>query len=126
MTALYKKIRLNGIKYNMRNFKDIIIEKLKVSTNNTVDYEQIWLEIWDSDYMYKRTLWMNSTIGYLPESELYGKLYKMQRNRETGSFALSMEGTETVTINLLHVDKFIEMFGEQTLLDIHNYCMEQK
>lgn len=110
----------------MRNFKDIIVEKLKVSTNNTVDYEQIWLEIWDSDYMYKRTLWMNSTIGYLPEYELYGKLYKMQRNRETGSFALSMEGTENVTINLLHVDKFIEMFGEQTLLDIHNYCMEQQ
>jgi len=35
----------------MRNFKDIIAEKLKVSTNNTVDYEQIWLEIWDSDYI---------------------------------------------------------------------------
>ena len=109
----------------MRNFKDIIVEKLKISTN-TLDYEQIWLEIWDSDYMYRRTLWMNSTIGYLPESELYGKLYKMQRNRETGSFALSMEGTENVTINLLHVGKFIEMFGEQTLLDIHKYCMEQK
>ena len=110
----------------MRNFKDIIAEKLKVSTNNTVDYEQIWLEIWDSDYMYRRILWMNSTIGYLPESELYGKLYKMQRNRETGSFALSMEGTENVTIHLRLVDKFIEMFGEQTLLDIHKYCMEQQ
>ena len=110
----------------MRNFKDIIVEKLKVSTNNTVDYEQIWLEIWDSDYMYKRTLWMNSTIGYLPESELYGKLYKMQRNRETGSFVLYMQGTENVTIHLRLVDKFIEMFGEQTLLDIHKYCMEQK
>ena len=109
----------------MRNFKDIIVEKLKISTN-TEDYEQIWLEIWDSDFMYKRTMWMNSTIGYLPESELYGKLYRMQRNRETGSFALSMEGTDNSTIHLKHVDKFIEMFGEQTLLDIHKYCMEQK
>lgn len=110
----------------MRNFKDIIVEKLKVSTNNDVDYEQIWLEIWDSDYMYKRTMWMNSTIGYLPESELYGNLYKMQRNRETGSFALSMQGTDNTTIHLRLVDKFIEMFGEQTLLDIHKYCMAQK
>lgn len=110
----------------MRNFKDIIVEKLKISTNNTEDYEQIWLEIWDSDFMYKRTMWMNSTIGYLPESELYGKLYRMQRNRETGSFALSMEGTSNSTIHLRQVDKFIEMFGEQTLLDIHKYCMEQK
>ena len=109
----------------MRNFKDIIVEKLKISTN-TEDYEQIWLEIWDSDFMYKRTMWMNSTIGYLPESELYGKLYRMQRNRETGSFALSMEGTDNSTIHLKHVDKFIEMFGEKTLLDIHKYCMEQK
>lgn len=110
----------------MRNFKDIIVEKLKVSTNNSVDYEQIWLEIWDSDYMYRRTMWMNSTIGYLPESELYGKLYKMERNRDTGSFALYMQGTDNSTIHLKHVDKFIEMFGEQTLLDIHKYCMEQK
>ena len=110
----------------MRNFKDIIIEKLKVSTNNTVDYEQIWLEIWDSDYMYRRILWMNYTIGYLPESELYGKLYKMQRNRETGAFVLYMQGTDNRTIHLRYVDKFIEMFGEQTLLDIHKYCMEQK
>jgi hypothetical protein len=110
----------------MRNFKDIIVEKLKISANNTVDYEQIWLEIWDSDYMYRRTMWMNSTIGYLPESELYGKLYKMQRNRETGSFVLSMQGTNDSTIHLRYVDKFIEMFGEQTLLDIHKYCMEQK
>ena len=110
----------------MRNFKDIIVEKLKVSTNNAVDYEQIWLEIWDSDYMYRRILWMNSTIGYLPESELYGKLYKMQRNRDTGAFALSMQGTNDSTIHLRYVDKFIEMFGEQTLLDIHKYCMAQK
>lgn len=113
----------------MRNFKDIIVEKLKVSAKDTVDYEQIWLEIWDSDYMYKRTMWMNSTIGYLPESELYGKLYKMQRNRDTGSFALSMQGADNSTIHskhLKHVDKFIEMFDEQTLLDIHKYCMEQK
>lgn len=110
----------------MRNFKDIIAEKLKISTNNTEDYEQIWLEIWDSDYMYKHIMWMNATIGYLPESELYGKLYKMQRNRETGSFVFYMQGTENVTIHLRLVDKFIEMFGEQTLLDIHKYCMVQK
>lgn len=110
----------------MRNFKDIIVEKLKISVNNTEDYNEIWLEIWDSDYMYRRTMWMNSTIGYLPESELYGKLYKMQRNCETGSFALSMQGTNDSTIHLRYVDKFIEMFGEQTLLDIHKYCMEQK
>ena len=110
----------------MRNFKDIIIEKLKVSTNNAVDYEQIWLEIWDSDYMYRRTMWMNSTIGYLPESELYGKLYKMQRKNDKGSFALYMQNTDNTTIHLRHVYKFIEMFGEQTLLDIHKYCMEQK
>jgi hypothetical protein len=110
----------------MRNFKDIIAEKLKVSTNNAVDYEQIWLEIWDSDYMYKRTMWMNSTIGYLPESELYGNLYKIQRNRDTGSFALYMQGTDNSTIHLKHVVKFIEMFGEQTLLDIYKYCMEQQ
>lgn len=110
----------------MRNLKDIIVEKLKVSTNNDVDYEQIWLEIWDSDYMYKRTMWMNSTIGYLPESELYGNLYKMQRNRDTGSFALYMQGTDNSTIHLKHVDKFIEMFDEQTLLDIYKYCMEQQ
>ena len=109
----------------MRNFKDIIVEKLKISTN-TLDYEQIWLEIWDSDYMYRRTMWMNSTIGYLPESELYGKLYKMQRNGSEGAFVLSMQGTNNSTIHLRYVDKFIEMFGEQTLLDIHNYCMEQK
>lgn len=110
----------------MRNFKDIIVEKLKISTNNAEDYEQIWLEIWDSDYMYRRTMWMNSTIGYLPESELYGKLYKMQRNGSPGTFALSMQGTGNSTIHLRHVDKFIEMFGEATLLDIHKYCMEQK
>ena len=110
----------------MRNFKDIIVEKLKISTNNSVDYEEIWLEIWDSDFMYRRTMWMNSTIGYLPESELYGKLYKIQRNRETSSFALYMQGTDNSTIHLKHVDKFIEMFGEQTLLDIHKYCMAQK
>ena len=109
----------------MRNFKDIITEKLKFSTY-TLDYEQIWLEIWDSDYMYRRTMWMNSTIGYLPESELYGKLYKMQRNSSEGAFVLSMQGTNNSTIHLRYVDKFIEMFGEQTLLDIHNYCMEQK
>lgn len=107
----------------MRNFKDIIAEKLKVSTNNDVDFEQIWLEIWYSEYMYKRTMWM-ITIGYLPESELYGKLYKMQRSRDKGTFALYMQGTDTTTIHLRHVDKFIEMFGEQTLLDIHKYCME--
>ena len=110
----------------MRNFKDIIVEKLKISTNNTEDYEQIWLEIWDSDYMYRRTMWMNSTIGYLPESELYGKLYKMQRNGSPGAFALYMQGTSNSTIHLRYADKFIEMFGEETLLDIHKYCMEQK
>ena len=110
----------------MRNFKDIICEKLKISVNNSVDYEEIWLEIWDSDYMYKRTMWMNSTIGYLPESELYGKLYKIQRNGETGAFALSMQGTSNSTIHLRYVDKFIEMFDEETLLDIHKYCMAQK
>ena len=37
-----------------------------------------------------------------------------------------MEGTSNSTIHLRQVDKFIEMFGEQTLLDIHKYCMEQK
>lgn len=110
----------------MREIKTYIIEKLKISINNAEDYEQIWLEIWDSDYMYRRNMWMNSTIGYLPESELYGKLYKMQRNRETGSFVLYMEGTDNSTIHLRHVHKFVEMFGEQTLLDIHNYCMAQK
>jgi len=109
----------------MRNFKDIIVEKLKISGNNTVDYEQIWLEIWDSDYMYRRNMWMNPTIGYLPESELYGKLYKMKRNSDTGSFALFMQNTDNSTIYLRYVDKFIEMFGEQTLLDIHKYCMAQ-
>jgi hypothetical protein len=110
----------------MRNFKDIIVEKLKVSSNNSEDFEQIWLEIWDSDYMYKRTMWMNATIGYLPESELYGKLYKMQRKNDKGSFVLYMQNTDNTTIHLRYVDKFIEMFGEQTLLDIHKYCMEQK
>ncbi len=113
----------------MRNFKDIIVEKLRISTNNAVDYEQLWLEIWDSDYMYNRTMEMNATIGYLPESELYGKLYMMRRNRETGSFVLSLEGTDNSATHVKHikyVDKFIEMFDEQTLLDIHKYCMVQK
>lgn len=113
----------------MRNFKDIIAEKLKVSTNNDVDFEQIWLEIWDSDFMYNCTMEMKTTIGYLPESELYGKLYLMRRTRETGSFVLSLEGTDnsaTHVKHIKHVDKFIEMFGEQTLLDIHKYCMAQK
>ncbi len=112
----------------MRNFKDIIVEKLKISANNTEDYEQIWLEIWDSDFMYRRTMWMNSTIGYLPESELYGKLYKMQRGRGKGAFALYTQGTDnsaTHVKNIHKFDKFIEMFGEQTLLDIHKYCMAQ-
>lgn len=109
----------------MKTFKQHILEKLKISINNSADYEQIWLEIWDSSYMHRRTLWMNTTIGYLPESELYGKLYKMQRNSGIGSFALSMQGTDDSTIHLKHVDKFIEMFGEQTLLDIHKYCMAQ-
>ena len=110
----------------MRNFKDIIVEKLKISTNNSVDYDRIWLEIWYSYYMYRRTMWMNSTIGYLPESELYGKLYKMQRNDDKGTFALYMQGIDNPTIHLKHAEKFIEMFGEQALLDIHKYCMEQK
>ena len=113
----------------MRNFKDIIAEKLKVSTNNTVDYEQIWLEIWDSAYMYNRTMWMNSTIGYLPESELYGKLYKMRWSRGKGAFVLYIQGTDNSATHVKTVhkfDKFVEMFDEQTLLDIHKYCMAQK
>ena len=74
---------------------------------NAVQKDETYLLRWPVHAVINEALTEKANGISVWEQE-YGKLYKMQRNRETGAFALSTQGTSNSTIHLKYVDKFID------------------
>ena len=98
----------------MRNFKDIIIEKLKV-TKNSVGFN--WDEFINALYKYDHhSLWFDDLpdingYDYLPEFEYDGKHVKV------GALVMFDLNFENNTIDALY---YPDNVGEHRILAIHN------
>ena len=114
----------------MKSLNQHISEKLKIdgsTMSDTPSIEDMWLDIWYTSKVQSPGIYTAFTIKKLPESDLYGSLIKVKANSTEGSFVLYMKkDKENTTIHLRDPHKFVELFGEDTLEIIYNYCKELK